>query len=64
MIYLLHPTTLGIIYHFDLNKDRTELILNGSMSDKIADDNSKLDDDIIFVHGLGCITDIDIGPDG
>jgi aldose sugar dehydrogenase len=55
--------TLGIIYHFDLNKDRTALKLNGSLSDKIADDNSKLDD-IIFAQGLGGITDIDVGPDG
>ena len=55
--------TLGTIFHFDLNKDRTGLKLNGSMSDKIADDNTKLDD-IIFVQGLGGIQDIDIGPDG
>jgi glucose/arabinose dehydrogenase len=55
--------TLGIIFHFDLNKDRTGLKLNGSLSDKIADDNRELDDKI-FVQGLGGITDIDIGPDG
>ncbi len=54
---------LGMIFHFDLNKDRTGLKLNGSLSDKLADTQDELDD-ITFVHGIGRITDIDIGPDG
>ena len=51
------------IYHFDLNKDRTGLSLKGSISDKIANNSTNLDD-IIFVQEIGMITDIDIGPDG
>ena len=54
---------LGVIFHFDLNKDRTGLKLNGSLNDKIADNNKELDD-VIFAQGIGTITDMDIGPDG
>jgi aldose sugar dehydrogenase len=54
---------MGIIYHFDLNADRTGLDLKGSLVDKIADSNIELDD-IILVRGLGGITDIEVGPDG
>jgi hypothetical protein len=28
---------LGIIYHFDLDKERTALKLDGSLKDKLAD---------------------------
>jgi glucose/arabinose dehydrogenase len=53
----------GNIYHFDLNKNRTELSLNGSLKDKIA---SKDEDSfkIIFAQAPGGITDIQVGPDG
>jgi len=53
----------GIIFHFDLIKDRTELKLNGSLSDKMAETEDELDE-ITFVRGIGGVTDIDIGPDG
>lgn len=54
---------LGVIFHFDLNKNRTELKLSGTLKDKIADDNEELQS-AIFAQGLGRITDIEIGPDG
>jgi len=54
---------LGVIFHFDLNGDRTELELNGQLKDKIADNNKELED-IIFLQGLGGIVDMEIGPDG
>jgi aldose sugar dehydrogenase len=54
---------LGVIFHFDLNVDRTELKLNGQLKDKIADNNKELED-IIFLKGLGGIVDMEIGPDG
>ena len=53
----------GHIYHFDLNKDRTELILTGKLLDKVADTSTEIDEaDIIFGAGFGRITDIEIGP--
>ena len=54
----------GTIFDFDLNKDRTALSLNGTLSDKIADDNDIDLKDIIFAEGFGTITDIKTGPDG
>ena len=53
----------GHIYHFDLNKDRTELVLAGKLSDKVADTSAEIDEgDIIFGVGFGGITDIEVGP--
>lgn len=55
----------GYIYDFDLNKDRTELSLNGSLADKIADNPEELKQgDLIFGQGLGAIIDMAVGPDG
>ena len=56
----------GNIYHFELNKQRTELLLpfNSSLSDKIVSSNeTKFCDVIIFGKGFGGITDIEIGPE-
>jgi glucose/arabinose dehydrogenase len=55
----------GNIYHFDLNRDRTELSLNGSLADKIVDNAQEpTNSDIIFGRGFGAITDLEVGPDG
>lgn len=55
---------LGLIFHFDLNPDRTGLKLPGSsLNDKIADTYEE-QNDLIFAGGMGLITDIDVGPDG
>jgi glucose/arabinose dehydrogenase len=53
----------GNLYHFELNENRDALALNGSLSDKIANNGEELDP-IIFAQGFGGITDIDVGPDG
>jgi len=53
----------GNIYHFDLNENRTELILPGSLKDKVADNSTELQD-IIFAKNFGGITDLQVGPDG
>jgi len=59
----------GDIYHFDLNENRTELMLPGPLKDKVADNPAELKD-IIFAKGfgdeagLGGITDLQVGPDG
>ncbi len=41
----------GNIYHFYLNEDRTELILEGSLADKLADTNDE-NEGIIFGQGF------------
>jgi len=53
----------GNIYHFNLNDDRTSLLLDGVLSDKIADSPEELDN-VIFAEGFGGITDLEVGPDG
>ena len=53
----------GAIFHFDLNKDRTGLKLDGLLKDKIADNIEEMQN-ITFFKDLGLITDIKVGPDG
>jgi aldose sugar dehydrogenase len=53
----------GNIYHFELNANRTGLQLQQPLNDKIANNIDELKD-IVFVKGLGRITDMQIGPDG
>ena len=53
----------GNLYHFDLNKDRTELVLEGPLADKLAGSDDE-NEGIIFGQGFGAITDIEVGPDG
>jgi glucose/arabinose dehydrogenase len=53
----------GNIYHFDLNKRRTQLHLDTVLKDKIANNNDELHN-IIFGTGFGGITDMEVGPDG
>jgi glucose/arabinose dehydrogenase len=53
----------GDIYHFDLNKNRTELVLTGELQDKIADTDRELDNsNIVFAEGFGGITDLEVSP--
>jgi aldose sugar dehydrogenase len=55
----------GNIYHFDLNENRTALLLNGSLSDKVAESSEREGlKNIIFGKGFGVISDIEVGPDG
>jgi aldose sugar dehydrogenase len=51
----------GNIYHFKLNQNRTDLVLNGTLADKIANNAQELDD-ILFVAGMGAITDLQVSP--
>ena len=53
----------GLIYNFDLNTDRTKLVLNGELQDKVADTNEQLKD-VIFGENMESITDLETGPDG
>jgi hypothetical protein len=53
----------GNLYHFDLNDNRTELILEGTLEDKLADVHRE-SDDTLFGNGFVAIADIEAGPDG
>lgn len=53
----------GRIYHFDLNQDRTGLMLQGALEDRVADNVGELGP-VIFGTGFRSISDIEVGPDG
>jgi aldose sugar dehydrogenase len=53
----------GYIFHFELNSDRTGFVLNGSLSDRVAEDFSEAEE-LAFAKNFGRITDMAIGPDG
>ena len=55
----------GLIYHFDLDKDRNQLLLKGPLKDKVANSSKEMDG-VIFAQGLapGGISDLEVGPDG
>jgi glucose/arabinose dehydrogenase len=53
----------GQIFHFDLNENRTGLLLKGVLKDKIAADDTEFAD-ILFAKGFSIITDLKQGPDG
>jgi aldose sugar dehydrogenase len=53
----------GNLYHFDLNSNRTGLILPEGLSDKVADPGDQLGR-VLFGTGFGGITDVVVGPDG
>jgi glucose/arabinose dehydrogenase len=54
----------GRIYNFDLNEDRTELVLEGPLADKVAETRDTGIENIVFGEGFGGITDLEVGPDG
>jgi aldose sugar dehydrogenase len=53
----------GTLYHFNLDKDRTQLSLRSPLDDKLAN-NAKELGKVTFARGFGGITDMKIGPDG
>ena len=53
----------GNIYIFNLSENRKSLDLNEPLDDRVADKKEELSS-IIFGHGFGGITDLEVGPDG
>ena len=53
----------GDLYNFKLNEDRTGLLLSGPLQGKVANNPEDLKS-VIFGHGFGTITDLEVGPDG
>ena len=60
---LVADVHFGRIYDFNLNDNRTGLVLNGSIADKVADTDAEVEQ-LIFGSEFGAITDLAIGPDG
>ena len=55
----------GRLYHFDLNQDRTALVLPEALAGKVIETpNSPGLEQIIFGQGFAGITDVEVGPDG
>jgi aldose sugar dehydrogenase len=53
----------GILYHFDLNKERTKLSVFDQLKDNITMGHDDLGE-VTFGQGFGRTTDIKVGPDG
>jgi len=58
-------SNIGVIYHFDLNSERTGLALKGPLKDKIVQDyEDEALPDVIFGKNFNVISDVTVGPDG
>ena len=54
----------GNLYKFELNSDRTGFVFNDTaLSDKVVNTGESMDENI-FGTGFGCLTDMEVGPDG
>ena len=53
----------GAIYRFELNENRTALVLEGALADTVADTPEE-SQEAVFGTGFKGITDIKVGPDG
>jgi len=61
---LLVSDVNGRVYHFDMNKNRTGLLLDVPLKNKVAESSDEFNN-VVFFQGFGTlITDLDIGPDG
>jgi aldose sugar dehydrogenase len=55
----------GRLYHFDLNQDRSHLLLPSELSSKVLQNwNLTGFEDIVLGTGFGGISSMNIGPDG
>lgn len=60
---LVADVHFGRIYNFNLNENRTDLVLEGPIADKIAETDAEVEQ-LIFGSEFGAITDLEVGPDG
>jgi glucose/arabinose dehydrogenase len=54
----------GNLYHFELNENRDHISFDGSLSDRVLDEEKELEDIIFGLNFEGGITDLEVGPDG
>jgi aldose sugar dehydrogenase len=54
----------GRLYNFGLNVNRTDLVLKGSLEDKVAEDMTEFEgtNEVLFGQGFGGITDLKVSP--
>jgi aldose sugar dehydrogenase len=53
----------GLIYHFNLNDNRSELLLEGPLADRMADSGEDPAlENVTFARDFGGITDLEVGP--
>ena len=60
---LLVSDVNGRIFLFNLGSNRTEFLLEGRLSDRVADTVEEMHP-LIWAEGMNIITDIEFGPDG
>jgi aldose sugar dehydrogenase len=60
---LVADVHFGRVYDFNLNGNRTDLVLDGPIADKVADTDDEVKG-LIFGSEFGAITDLEVGPDG
>jgi aldose sugar dehydrogenase len=60
---LVADVHFGRIYNFDLSENRTSLVLDGPLADKVAETDEEVNG-LIFGSEFGAITDLQVGPDG
>jgi aldose sugar dehydrogenase len=60
---LVADVHFGRIYNFNLNENRTNLVLEGPIADKVAETDAEVEQ-LIFGSEFGAITDLEVGPDG
>jgi len=54
----------GNLYKFELNSDRTGFVFDDpALADKVINAGEGMEE-IVFGTGFGCITDLEVGPDG
>jgi glucose/arabinose dehydrogenase len=53
----------GNLYHFKLSENRDQLLLDGPLEDRVANNKDELQK-VILAHGFTGITDIEVGSDG
>jgi glucose/arabinose dehydrogenase len=53
----------GNLYHFNLSKDRDQLLLDGPLQDRVANNRDEFQK-VVLGQGFNGITDIEVGPDG
>jgi len=60
---LVADVHFGRIYNFNLNENRTDLVLEGPIADQVAETDAEVEQ-LIFGSEFGAITDLEVGPDG
>jgi glucose/arabinose dehydrogenase len=61
--HMFVANTHGEIFNFELDGNRTGLLLTGTLEDKVSEGMDDLED-VTFGEVFGLVTDLEVGPDG